>query len=83
MRPILVVLGLLIAMSASADAATRHHFKTRHHLSSHVTSSFNFAPGWGYQRTAPSVHYGYTPPAYSDDGPNNRGGLVGGNPNGA
>jgi hypothetical protein len=83
MRPILVVLGLLIALGTSADAATMHHSKTRHHLSRHVTSSFNFAPSWGYERTAPSVHYGYTPPAYNDDGPNNRGGLVGGNPNGA
>ncbi len=83
MRPILVVLGLLIALNTSADAATLHHSKTRHHPSPHVTSSFNFAPSWGHERTAPSVHYGYTPPTYNDDGPNNRGGLVGGNPNGA
>jgi hypothetical protein len=83
MRPILVILGLLITLSASADAATMHHSKTRHHFSRHVPPSFNFAPSWGYERTAPSGHYGYTPPAYDDDGPNNRGGLVGGNPNGA
>ena len=83
MRPILVVLGLLIALSAPADAATMHHSKTRHHFAPHITSSFNFAPNWGYERTAPSFHYEYTPPAYNDDGPNNRGGLVGGNPNGA
>jgi hypothetical protein len=49
----------------------------------HVTSSFNFAPSWGYERTAPSVDYRYTPPTYDDDGSNDRGGLVGGNPNGA
>jgi len=82
MRSILVVLGLLIALSTSADAATMHHAKIRHHLSPHVTSSFNFAPSWGYERTAPSVHYEDTPPAYNDPGPNNLGGLVGGNPNG-
>jgi hypothetical protein len=83
MHPVLVVLGLLIALSTSADAATMHHSKTRHHLSPHVASNFNFAPSWGYERIAPSVHYGYTPPAYNDDGLNNRGGSGGGNPNGA
>ena len=76
MRSILVVLGLLIALSTSADAATMHHSRTRHHLSPNVASSFNFAPGWGYERTAPSVHY------EEPSGPNNLGGLVGGNPNG-
>jgi hypothetical protein len=82
MRSILVVIGLLIALSTSADAATMHHSRTWHHLSPNVASSFNFAPSWGYERTAPSVHYEYTPPAYNDPGPNNLGGLVGGNPNG-
>ena len=82
MRSILVVLGLLIALSTSADAATRHHSRTWHHLSPNVASSFNFAPSLGYERTAPSVHYEYVPPAYNDPGPNNLGGLVGGNPNG-
>ena len=77
MRSILVVLGLLIALSTSADAATKHHSRTRHHLSPNAASSFNFAPGWGYERTAPSVHYDGLP-----SGPNNLGGLVGGNPNG-
>jgi hypothetical protein len=81
MRSILV-LGLLIALSTSADAATMHHSRTRHHLSPDAASSFNFAPGWGYERTAPSVHYEDVPPAYNDPGPNNLGGLVGGNPNG-
>jgi hypothetical protein len=82
MRSILVVLGLLIAFSTSADAATVHHYRTRHHLSPNAASSFNFAPGRGYERTAPSVNYEYTPPAYNDGGPNNQGGLVGGNPDG-
>ena len=81
MRSILV-LGLLTALSTSADAATMHHSRTWHHLSPNVASSFNFAPGWGYERTAPSVHYEDVPPAYNDSGPNNLGGLVGGNPNG-
>ncbi|MCA6112521.1 hypothetical protein [Bradyrhizobium cenepequi] len=82
MRSILVVLGLSIALSTSVDAATMHHSRTWHHLSPNVASSFNFAPSWGYERTAPSVHYEYVPPAYNDPGPNNLGGLVGGNPNG-
>ena len=81
MRSVLV-LGLLIALSTSADAATMHHSRTRHHLTPNAASSFNFAPGWGYERTAPSV-YEDTPPAFGDPGnPNNLGGLVGGNPNG-
>jgi hypothetical protein len=81
MRSILVVLGLLIALSTSADAATKHHSRTRHHLSPNAASSFNFAPGWGYERTAPSVQLDVSPPGYIS-GPNNLGGLVGGNPNG-
>jgi hypothetical protein len=82
MRSVLV-LGLLIALSTSPDAATMHHPKTWHHLSSNAASSFKFAPqGWGYERTAPSVHYEVSPPAYNDPGPNNRGGLVGGDDNG-
>ena len=68
MRSILVVLGLSIALSTSADAAKMHHSRTSHHLSPNVASSFNFAP---------SV-YNYGLPT----GPNNLGGLVGGNPNG-
>jgi len=82
MRSILVVLGLLIALGTSADAATMHHSRARHHLFPSAASSFNFAPSWGYERTAPSVHYEYAPPAFNDDGPNNRGGLVGGHPEG-
>jgi hypothetical protein len=81
MRSILV-LGLLIALSTSADAATMHHSKTWHHVSLNVGSSLNFAPDWGSERTAPSFHYEYAPPAYNDPGPNNRGGLVGGHPEG-
>ena len=83
MRSILVVLGLSIALSTSADAAKMHHSRTSHHLSPNVASSFNFAPSWGYEQTAPSVHYEDVPPAFGDPGnPNNLGGLVGGNPNG-
>jgi len=77
MRSVLV-LGLLIALSTSADAATMHRSKTWHHLSPNVASSFKFAPGRGYERPAPSVPNEVSPPAYNDPGPNNRGGLVGG-----
>jgi hypothetical protein len=80
MRSILAVLGILIALTSSADAATMHHQRTWHHLFPNAAS--NLAPSWGYEPTTPSVHYEYVPPAYNDPGPNNRGGLVGGNPNG-
>jgi len=51
--------------------------------SPNAASSLNFAPGWGYERTAPSGNYEDAPPAFGDPGnPNNLGGLVGGNPNG-
>ena len=67
---------------SNVSAKPTHHSGTRHHLSPNAASSFNFAPGWGYERTAPSV-YEDTPPAFGDPGnPNNLGGLVGGNPNG-
>jgi hypothetical protein len=90
MRSILVVVGLLIAFGTSADAATKHHAGTWHRLPPNVASSYNFAPGRGYERTAPPVQYTappvqyeVSPPAFNDSGPNNLGGLVGGNPNGA
>ena len=67
---------------SSVSPKPMHHSRTRHHLSPNAASSFNFAPGWGYERTAPSVHYEDVPPAYGYPGPNNLGGLVGGNPNG-
>ena len=57
-----------------------HHSRTRQHLSPNAASSFNFAPGSAYERAAPS--YEDVPPAYGYRGPNNLGGLVGGNPNG-
>ena len=82
MRSILAVVGLLVALSTSADAATMHHARTWHHLSPNVASSFHFAPSWGYERTPPSVHYEVSPPVYNDSGPNSRGGLVGGHPEG-
>ena len=82
MRSILVVSGLLIALSTSADAATMHHPRAWHHHSSNAASSFNLAPDWSYERSAPPVRYEYAPPAYNDGGPNNVGGLVGGHPEG-
>jgi hypothetical protein len=88
MRAIIAASILAIfAMSSPAFAYSNvspkpmHHSSTRHHLSPNA-ASFNFAPGWGYERTAPSV-YEDVPPAFGDPGnPNNLGGLVGGNPNG-
>ena len=66
---------------SSVSPKPMHHSRTRHHLSPNAASSFNFAPGSAYERAAPSFED--VPPAFGDPGnPNNRGGLVGGNPNG-
>jgi hypothetical protein len=87
MRAIIAASILAIfAMSSPAFAYANvspnpMHHSTRHHFSPNAASSFNFAPSWGYERTAPSVHED-VPPAFGYPGPNNLGGLVGGNPNG-
>jgi hypothetical protein len=67
MRSVLV-LGLLIAVSASAQAATAHHHYTRHHvfISPRVASSFNAIPGWVYEPPRPSIRYDDAPPSYND-----------------
>ena len=58
MRSILA-LGLLITLCCSADAATVHHFRTRHH---HVTS--RFANSFAYVPPRPPVHF--DAPSYND-----------------
>ena len=58
MRSILA-LGLLITLCCSADAATVHHFRTRHH---HVTS--NVANSFAYEPARQPVHY--NAPSYND-----------------
>jgi hypothetical protein len=57
----LLALGLSIALSASAEAATMHHHRTHHHfiIPPNVASSFAAVPGW-----APAP-----PPARYDDTP--------------
>jgi len=64
MRSILA-LGFLIALSASADAATLHHFRARHHLfiGPNVASSFAAVPD--YERLPPAVRYDDAP-SYND-----------------
>jgi hypothetical protein len=58
-----LALGLLIVLSAPADAATLHHHRTRHHVAvrSGMNSSFAAAPGWAYERSAPPVQYDSSP----------------------
>jgi hypothetical protein len=58
-----LALGLLITLSAPADAATLHHYRARHHgiVRPGVNSSFVAAPGSAYARSAPSVQYDYSP----------------------
>ena len=65
MRRYVLVLGLLIAGSASAQAATLNHHDTSHHvfISPRVASSFDAVPGWA-EAPRPSIRY-YVPS--SDD----------------
>jgi hypothetical protein len=65
MRSVLA-LGLLIAVGASAQAATTHHRYTRHHLfiSPRVASSFNAVSGWAYE-PRPAIRYNGVP-SYND-----------------
>jgi hypothetical protein len=62
-----LVLGLLMTMCASANAATVHHHRTRHHviIRPSVASSFAAVPGFAYTPPPPVVHYEDTP-TYDD-----------------
>jgi hypothetical protein len=62
MRNFLTV-GPLITLSASASAATLHHYRTRHHVIVRpgLNSSFAAVPGWDYARPAPPIQYDYSP----------------------
>src|SRR6266436_3849447 len=66
MRSILV-LGLLMTLCASANAATLHHYRTRHYvvIPPSVASSFAAVPGWTYAPPRPAVQYDDTP-SYND-----------------
>ncbi len=59
------VAGLLIAFGASADAATLHHARTRHHhMASRFVNSYAYEPAQAQARfVAPS--YSETP-SYND-----------------
>ena len=60
-----LVLGLLMSFSASADAATAHHYRTRHHviIRPGVASSFAAVPGGQDVATPPGWYKfpGYAP----------------------
>ena len=60
-----LALGLSIALSASAEAATMHHHGTRHRviIPPNVASSFAAVPGWASAR--PPAHYDDIP-SYND-----------------
>jgi hypothetical protein len=64
MRSVLAF-GLSIALSASAEAATMHHHRTRHHviISPNVASSYAAVPGW--ESAPPRTRYNDTP-SYDD-----------------
>jgi hypothetical protein len=55
----LTVAGLLIAFGASADAATLHHYRTRHH---HVAS--RLVNSYAYE--APRSEARFSTPSYSE-----------------
>jgi hypothetical protein len=61
------VLGLLMTLSASANAATLHHHRTRHHvvIPPGVASSFAAVPRWTYAPPSPSDPYDDAP-SYND-----------------
>jgi hypothetical protein len=46
----LLILGLLMSLCASANAATLHHHRSRHHvvIPPGVASSYDAVPGWTY-----------------------------------
>jgi hypothetical protein len=62
-----LVLGLLIAVTASAQAATAHYHYTRHHvfISPRVASSFDALPGWS-ESPRSAMRYDDAPPSYND-----------------
>jgi hypothetical protein len=60
-----LALGLSVALRASAEAATMHDHRTRHHviIPPNVASSFATDPGWAL--APPPAHYDDTP-SYND-----------------
>jgi hypothetical protein len=63
----LLVLSLFMTLGASANAATLHHHRARHHviMPPGVASSFDAVPGWDYAPRPPAVQYDDTP-SYND-----------------
>jgi hypothetical protein len=55
------VLGLLMTMCASANAATVHHHRTRHHVIIRPGVASNFATVPTFAFAPPPVHYEDTP----------------------
>jgi hypothetical protein len=66
MRSVLAF-GLLIALSASADAATMHYSRAPDHvfIRPGVASSFAAVPGWAYEQPRPPAPYDDAP-SYND-----------------
>jgi hypothetical protein len=62
-----LALSLLITLGASADAATLHHYHTRHHVivRPDLNSSFAALPGRAFARQAAPVQFDDTP-SYND-----------------
>jgi hypothetical protein len=73
MRP-LFTLGFLMTLCASASAATVHSVDYVRYHGSYGRYHGSYGRYYGYSQFGP--HYGYS--QYYGGGPNNRGGLVGG-----
>ncbi|WP_159005625.1 hypothetical protein [Bradyrhizobium sp. S69] len=60
------VAGLLFAFGASADAATLHHYRTRHHhVASRFVNSYAYEPAQAQVRFNAPSSYSETP-SYND-----------------
>ena len=64
MRSLLLALGLLMTLCASANAATMHHSSPRHHVVAGPGQDFHAIPRWEYLAVGPTINYGI--PRYDD-----------------
>ena len=64
MRSLLLALGLLMTLCASASAATVHHSSLRHHVIARPGQDFHAIPRGAYLAAGPTINYGT--PRYDD-----------------
>ena len=64
MRSLLLALGLLMTLCASASAATLHHSSPRNHVIARPGQDFHAIPRGAYLAAGPTINYGT--PRYDD-----------------